>query len=150
MGQPSKADTVKAFCEAMNIYLNRHGDLDEFVVRMSPVAAKEIVSKLDTMGTENVTEEEPVDPRMRWIPCSEKNGPSRQAIVLVTVPAHTDEEGVEHDPAVVCAYTIRTPASGTMWFRSDGDTFGCLGRLEPDPIAWMPLPDPYDREWERN
>ena len=82
---------------------------------------------------------------MEWIPCSEKNGPDRQEIVLVTVPAHIDEDGVEHYPGVVCAYTITTANSGTMWFKSDGVTYGLFGRLKPDPIAWMPLPKPYER-----
>ena len=81
---------------------------------------------------------------MSWIPCSEKNGPDKQEIVLVTVPAYNDENGTAYYPGVVCAYTITTANSGTMWFRSDGVTFGELGRLKPDPIAWMPLPKPYD------
>ena len=83
---------------------------------------------------------------MGWIPCSEKNGPDQQEIVLVTVPEHVDEDGQEYCAGVVCAYTIRTAASGTMWFRSDGGTIGELGRLKPDPIAWMPLPKPYGEE----
>ena len=79
-----------------------------------------------------------------WIPCSVKNGPDRQEIVLVTVPAHTDSAGNEHVAGVCCAYTIWTPKSGTMWFRSDGVTLGDLGMLIPDPIAWMPLPEPFE------
>lgn len=79
-----------------------------------------------------------------WIPCSEKPCPDKQEIVLVTVPPHTDEYGEEYVAGVVCAYTIRTPKSGIMWYRSDGATIGELGRLIPEPIAWMPLPKPYD------
>ena len=79
-----------------------------------------------------------------WIPCSIKNGPDEQRIVLVTVPPYVDKHGEEHVAGVCCAYTIRTPASGTMWFRSDGSTLGELGRLIPDPIAWMPLPEPFE------
>ena len=79
-----------------------------------------------------------------WIPCSIKNGPDEQRIVLVTVPPYVDEYGEEYVAGVCCAYTIRTPASGTMWFRSDGSMVGELGRLIPDPIAWMPLPEPFE------
>jgi len=82
---------------------------------------------------------------MEWIPCSVKNGPDKQEIVLVTVPEHTDEDGVEYVAGVICAYPIWTPKRGTMWFRSDGATFGELGRLIPNPIAWMPLPNPYEQ-----
>lgn len=81
-----------------------------------------------------------------WIPCSKQNGPERQEIVLVTVPPHMDEDGNEYVAGVVCAYAIRTPASGTMWYRSDGCTIGELGRLIPDPVAWMPMPRPYQKE----
>lgn len=78
-----------------------------------------------------------------WIPCSIKACPDKQEIVLVTVPPYTDEFGCEYVSGVVCAYPIWTPNSGTMWCRSDGSTIGELGRLIPDPVAWMPLPKPY-------
>ena len=81
---------------------------------------------------------------VEWIPCSKKNGPDTQEIVLVTLPEYTDEYGVEYCRGVVCAYTITTPSSGTIWCKSDGVTFGTFGILKSDPIAWMPLPKPYD------
>ena len=67
-------------------------------------------------------------------------------IVLASVPPHTDKNGNEFIHGVVCAYTITTPNSGTIWFRSDGCMIGELGRLEPEPVAWMPLPKPYNSE----
>lgn len=78
-----------------------------------------------------------------WVPCSEWNGPEKQEIVLVTVPAHVGKDGEVYDDAVCCAYPIHLPKTGTMWMRSDGNAYGELGQLEPDPVAWMPLPEPY-------
>lgn len=81
-----------------------------------------------------------------WIPCSERNGPEKQEIVLVSMPGHVDDNGEEYVPSVRCAYTITTPVSGTMWFGSDGVTFGLEGRLPVEPVAWMPLPKLYHTE----
>ena len=79
---------------------------------------------------------------MAWTLCSEKI-PQGSEIVLVTVPEYVDEDGIEYCAGVCCAYVIETAASGVMWFRSDGVTYGELGRLRPNPVAWMPKPEPY-------
>ena len=114
----------------------------EYMVLDLNKVADQIVELAKTkMSSELQNEKQP-----RWIPCSEKEKPQGQDIVLVTVPECIDDKGERHFKSVVCAYTITTANSGTMWFRSDGDTYGCLGRLEQKPIAWMPLPKPYEEE----
>lgn len=80
----------------------------------------------------------------KWIDVSD-NMPPDNEIVLVSYPMYTDKKGEEHFSCVGCAYVLRM-GTNTYWCRSDGTTFGELGLAKCHPVAWMPLPMPFDEK----
>ena len=77
----------------------------------------------------------------KWIDVSDKL-PVASQMVLVSYPSYTDEYGNEYVAGVGCGYLITT-ATDKYWCRSDGTTFGELGFSKVEPVAWMPLPQPF-------
>jgi len=83
-----------------------------------------------------------------WIPVSERL-PKGSEIVLLSLPPHTDPDGEECSASVICGHYIG--GENAEWGLSDGDTFGygiVSIRKGTNPIAWMPLPEPYKTESE--
>ena len=80
----------------------------------------------------------------RWRRYPEEK-PNGQEIVLATMPAYTDRNGDEHYSGVICAYYTDS-CHGGWWGRSDGVTYGALGMCDVDPVAWCPLPAPYQED----
>lgn len=83
-----------------------------------------------------------------WVPCSERL-PVGSEIVLLTIPEHTDSYGEYHHSSVVCGHYVGGKNEG--WGISDGSTFGygLLSKVyEAEPIAWSPMPKPYNPESE--
>ena len=76
-----------------------------------------------------------------WINVSDRL-PVESKMVLISYPAYTDDSGEEYVEGVGCGYLITT-VNGKYWFRSDGTTFGELGMVPVEPVAWMPMPEPY-------
>jgi len=82
----------------------------------------------------------------RWIPVSERL-PKGSDIVLLSLPPHIDPDGEECSASVVCGHYIG--GRNAEWGLSDGDTFGyglVSVRKGTNPVAWMPLPEPYNPE----
>jgi hypothetical protein len=81
----------------------------------------------------------------KWIPCSEKL-PRASEIVLLSLPEHTMVDGEECYPCVICGHYIG--GNSEEWGISDGTTvgYGLVAYKHCKPIAWMPLPQPYQSE----
>ena len=80
----------------------------------------------------------------RWIPVSERL-PKGSDIVLLSLPPHIIPVGEECSASVICGHYIG--GINKEWGLSDGDTFGygiVSIRKGTNPIAWMPLPAPYE------
>lgn len=78
-----------------------------------------------------------------WIPITERL-PKGSDIVLLSLPPHIDPDGEECSASVICGHYIG--GRSAEWGLSDGDTFGygiVSVRKGTNPIAWMPLPQPY-------
>lgn len=80
--------------------------------------------------------------QQKWIPVEEEL-PVPCQMVIVSYPAYTDESGDEYVAGVGCGFLITT-ATDKYWCRSDGTKFGELGFSKVEPVAWMPLPNPFD------
>jgi len=83
-----------------------------------------------------------------WIPVSERL-PKGSDIVLLSLPPHIDPDGEECSASVICGHYIG--GKDKEWGLSDGDTYGygiVSIRKGTNPIAWMPLPEPYKAESE--
>lgn len=79
----------------------------------------------------------------RWIPVSERL-PKGSDIVLLSLPPHIDPDGEKCSASVICGHYIG--GKDKEWGLSDGDTFGyglVSVKKGTNPIAWMPLPNPY-------
>lgn len=74
---------------------------------------------------------------MRWIPCSERL-PEDQRHVIVYVPP--DDTYLGYVGMAYYTYSI----NGGMWCGTDGNIYGAIGKIR-NPVAWMPLPEPYKR-----
>jgi len=84
--------------------------------------------------------------RGEWIPVSERL-PKGSDIVLLSLPPHIDPDGEECSASVICGHYIGGRNAG--WGLSDGDTFGyglVSVKKGTNPVAWMPLPEPYNPE----
>lgn len=79
-----------------------------------------------------------------WIPVSERL-PRASEIVLLSLPEHTMVDGEECSPCVICGHYIG--GKSEEWGISDGTTvgYGLVAYKHCKPIAWMPLPEPYQR-----
>ena len=80
----------------------------------------------------------------KWIPVTERC-PENQRPVLVYVPPYTDEEE-EYIEYVGMAYYTSSMRGG-YWCGTDGNVYGAIGMIH-EPMAWMPLPEPPEREGE--
>lgn len=84
----------------------------------------------------------------RWIPVSERL-PKASEIVLLSLPPRIEPNGEECSASVICGHYIG--GKNAEWGLSDGETFGygiVSARKGINPIAWMPLPEPYKAESE--
>ena len=84
----------------------------------------------------------------QWILVSERL-PVGSEIVLLTIPEHTDSYGEHYYDGVVCGHYVG--GKNEEWGISDGSTFGygLLSKVyEAEPIAWSPMPKPYQPESE--
>lgn len=83
----------------------------------------------------------------KWIPVSEKL-PRASEIVLLSLPEHTMVDGEECSPCVICGHYIG--GNSEEWGISDGTTvgYGLVAYKHCKPIAWMPLPKPYNESGE--
>ena len=72
----------------------------------------------------------------QWIPCSERL-PENSNVVLCSIPA--DGEYVER-----IAFCYYQSFGNLGWRKSDWlQNIGKYGAMRPEPVAWMPLPQPY-------
>lgn len=108
------------------VYSELHSDGDNY-------RANRIIDAADEYAEEQT----------RWIPVSERL-PKGSDIVLLSLPPHIDPDGEECSASVICGHYIG--GRNAEWGLSDGDTFGyglVSVRKGTNPVAWMPLPEPY-------
>ena len=84
-------------------------------------------------------------PEQRWIPCSERLPQWH----WTNPEADEDERIWDGDRVIVCGRNLRWPYSGVSCamygpdgWEIDDDSFG----YDDEPVAWMPLPEPYREE----
>lgn len=77
----------------------------------------------------------------KWIDISDRL-PDACQMVLVSYPTYSDDDGNEYVESVGIAYLL-TMGTNKYWCRSDGTSFGELGFATVEPVAWMPLPNPF-------
>ena len=88
-----------------------------------------------------------IEPKPQWIPCRDKP-PEESTDVLVTrkfLGVRAEDYG--WNPAPPSTYVEIACLMGKVWV-SDSDEYKVAPRRHTDPIAWMPLPDPYMEEEE--
>lgn len=83
----------------------------------------------------------PVQPEPQWIPVTERL-PEGDTVVLCSIPA--SDGYIER---IAFGYYMRFGNLG--WRMSDWlQNHGAYGAMQPEPIAWMPLPEPFREEGE--
>lgn len=103
-------------------------------------ALENLIQSIYLKGYNEALEQKP-----RWIPVSERL-PRASEIVLLSLPEHTMVDGEECYPCVICGHYIG--GNSEEWGISDGTTvgYGLVAYKHCKPIAWMPLPQPYQSE----
>ena len=79
-----------------------------------------------------------------WIPCTPETMPRGSQIVLLTLPERIDDYGQEFCSSIICGHYIG--GKDCEWGISDGSMIGyglVSARYGVSPIAYMPLPTPY-------
>lgn len=106
---------------------------DEYAVKVEKASLVAFRETLEYMPS--------AEPEQRWIPCSEKL-PEQDTEVLVTRRFLGIRHGLPPKTYVETASLI-----GSVW-TSMSDEYKIAPSKHTDPVAWMPLPDPYREEGE--